>query len=183
MPASADHVRRSARAPTRIGCRATSISTPPSSAHAPKKYEQQACRWSWRMPPAGRPLGQAGRASRRPARLPAAAARPCGPTCASRSKPGRLRHFLDHADRVLGAGLDAEAAEDAARVVDLEARRATSGARDRRGVGGVDLDAPGRADRGAQVAGDALRLAVGPLRQHVLAAVVAARSRRGFSSG
>src|SRR6266496_6778031 len=33
----------------------------------------------------------------------------------------QVRHFLDHADRVLRTRFDAESAEDAARIIDLEA--------------------------------------------------------------
>ena len=84
---------------------------------------------------------------------------------------GQPRRLLDHADGVLGAGLDAQAAEDAARVVDLEADRELRV----RAVGlvepGLDLDHLGRAHRRAHVARDALRRAVRALRQDVLAAV------------
>ncbi len=92
----------------------------------------------------------------------------------------QLRHLLHHADRVLRAGLDAQTAEDAARVVDLEPGRVL---RMRVIVGverGVDLDHLRRAHRRAHVAGDALRPPVRPLRQHVLAAVVLRVVGAGF---
>src|SRR5512134_4200629 len=84
-----------------------------------------------------------------------------------------IRHFLDHADCIFGAGLDAQAAEDAARVVNFETRRVLRVHGIARVERSVDLYHLGRAHGRAHVAGDALRLAgtVGALCQNVLAAV------------
>src|SRR5512140_2290775 len=75
-----------------------------------------------------------------------------------------------HADGVLGARLDAEAADDAAQLVDLEAHRVL--------LDGLvvvlarlDVDALGGAGGGAHVAGHAAGLAVGAGNQPVHAAV------------
>ena len=80
-----------------------------------------------------------------------------------------------HDDRLLGAGVHAEAAVDAAQQVDLEAGRVLL---DRllRPLARLDVDALGRADGRAHVAGDALGRAVLALGQDVDAAV-AARDR------
>src|SRR5262245_10640434 len=75
-----------------------------------------------------------------------------------------------HDDRFLGAGVDAEAAVDAAQEVDLEAGRVLL---DRllRPLPGLDVDALGGADGGAHVARHALRRPVEPLGEDVDAAV------------
>src|SRR6185295_5213432 len=77
-----------------------------------------------------------------------------------------------HDDRLLGAGVDAEAAVDAAEQVDLEAGRVLL---DRLlgPLARLDVDALGRADGRAHVAGHALRRAVLALGQDVDAAVAA----------
>lgn len=74
-----------------------------------------------------------------------------------------------HDERFLGAGLDAEAAHDAAHEVDLEALRAFL---DLRVVVliGDDGDAVGRAHGLAHIAGDAFGVAVFPAREDVNAA-------------
>ena len=81
------------------------------------------------------------------------------------------RCLARHADRVFRTRLDAQAAEDAARVVDLEADRELRVGDVGRIEPRLDLDHLGRAHGRAHVAGDALRLAVGALGQDVLAAV------------
>src|SRR5207253_6474870 len=75
-----------------------------------------------------------------------------------------------HPDRVLRAGLDAEAADDAAQLVDLEADRILL---DRLifVLAGLDVDALRGAGGRAHVAGDAARAAVGTRGQAVHAAV------------
>src|SRR5205823_11417618 len=75
-----------------------------------------------------------------------------------------------HDDGFFGTGIDAEAAEDAAQHIDLEARRRLFNQR----VGDLlrlDVDAIRRAGRRAHVAGDAARAAVFARRQDVRAAI------------
>ena len=89
-----------------------------------------------------------------------------------RSNVGRFGHFLTMRMASSGQASDAQPAEDAAGVVDLEAHRVLRMRRVVRVEARFDLDDLGRAHRRAHVAGDALRRAVRPLGQHVLAAVV-----------
>src|SRR5437868_2726912 len=87
----------------------------------------------------------------------------------ARQHRGRVRARV-HPDRVLRAGLDAEAADDAAELVDLEADRILF---DRLifVFAGLDIDALRGAGGRAHVAGDAARTAVGTRGQTVHAAV------------
>ena len=86
-------------------------------------------------------------------------------------KAGKVGHVFGHADGVFGAGFDAEAAEDAARVVDFEAVRGLGMLGVVKVGSGLDFYAVDRADRGAHVTGDALYLAVFTLGEDVPAAV------------
>ena len=138
MPAS-EIIEPISASATRIGWRATSISTPPASAAAAKKYSSRVSRLMARprAARAGHGVGLGDVLRRLPVeqlvlREPHAAAVEAG-------QVGRLLH---HADRVLRAGLDAQPAEHAARVVDLEARRVLRVRGVVRVEGGVDLDAP-----------------------------------------
>src|SRR5262245_28550042 len=78
---------------------------------------------------------------------------------------GRGLHLAAHPDRLLGAGLLTEAAEHAARHVDVEGLGVAldAGARE---LARHDADAVGRAGELAEPAGDALGLAVVELHQH-----------------
>src|SRR5437868_12394911 len=87
----------------------------------------------------------------------------------ARQHGGRVRARV-HPDRVLRAGLDAEAADDAAQLVDLEADRVLLD-----GLvvvlAGLDVDALRGAGSRAHVAGDAARAAVRARGQAMHAAV------------